>query len=558
MSKFCDILPADVLRYIFQFLKVEDICSLDIAMTNMNDREIFRFALDGIEIPMMISSSKKTRFEDEILWCLSRGVVLKSLWLEYDYPDLLSQLIVRNPLKLNYVHVFNLSYVGAQLISNICQCSNLVSLAFMSCGIIDSDLDVCLGPLNRLRELKLSTAPKLTSAFIRSIIHHRPKLECLNISEIPCVSDDELKEILEGLPCLTRLFISEVNFTDRSMNLLVEANRNQEIVYWKNCPRVTWEGKLSYLRQLHLPEIFSENVKQQLSGIKGFAEMIPYQPTQFPIEEYISMGIFSQVEVILSSIEQSNVPEMITTVFMFSKLIAGKHINRLIEIGFVDFMMRGINLTTHGASRDFINKEWLNCFNQICQNSYFCRLLIWKGILPKLMTLPLVRNIHSDFSCSPSHPLSPLQISRRYYDPHLLVFEIIDKLSNEVDHWNSAPAFARARAIDEEWIRLIPFLIEILRHPQDDPHRIKVSSLIHKITLKITDPTQLEHVVCHIRGIDTSILPSEALNDLERLVQINESGEHEKRKLGSFVHQCSAVIVLLLALMWCVSGTTSE
>jgi hypothetical protein len=81
-----------------------------------------------------------------------------------------------------------------------------------------------------------------------------------------------------------------------------------------------------------------------------------------------------------------------------------------------------------------------------------------------------------------------LQISLGRYGERPLekVFKLIAKLSTEVD-WNGA-------AIDEDWIQMIPHLIQILSlllSPQDDRLRIEVSSLIHQIALKITDPSQL-------------------------------------------------------------------
>jgi hypothetical protein len=80
-----------------------------------------------------------------------------------------------------------------------------------------------------------------------------------------------------------------------------------------------------------------------------------------------------------------------------------------------------------------------------------------------------------------------LQISLSRYGERPLrkVFELIAKLSIEV---------GQNEAIDEDWIRMIPHLIQILSlllSPQDDRLGIEVSSLIHQIALKITDPSHL-------------------------------------------------------------------
>ena len=75
------------------------------------------------------------------------------------------------------------------------------------------------------------------------------------------------------------------------------------------------------------------------------------------------------------------------------------------------------------------------------------------------------------------------------------MFVLIAKLSAVVN-WDDA--------IDENWIRMIPYLIQILLlfSPQDidDPHlkinqEAQVAALIHKIALKITDPSHLNLLI---------------------------------------------------------------
>jgi hypothetical protein len=185
--------------------------------------------------------------------------------------------------------------------------------------------------------------------------------------------------------------VTKGNITDRSKTLLVETNRNEEIIHFDDCPRVTWGGKLSYLRQIHLPQLLSAEVKEQLVGFKGFEKIIPHR-SQFPIEEYISLGFFSRVQEIHSLISQSQKQEFYMPIlFMFSKLIESGYTSRLIEIGFVDFMIHGIDLSTSsGFESVSTNKEWLTCFRKISESRNHCRVLLSRGILSKLITLPLV------------------------------------------------------------------------------------------------------------------------------------------------------------------------
>jgi hypothetical protein len=466
--KFCGAegtLPIDVLRYIFSFLAFKEITRLETAIVNRSDRDLFLLALRGVEIRTQTFPASP---ESEIIWYLSRGVILTSLVIEDEYPSH-SQLILRDTRKISSIRVSSRLPITSELTSAICQCSNLLKLIFIYCDTNDSEMNLCFRHLINLQELQFFSVQGLSSLTIRSIILHCPRLEYLKFSDIPCVSDNELKCILEWLPYLGRCEIEKVNITDQSMSLLAETNRGREFIFWYDCPRVTWNGKLSYLRQLHLPQLFSDDGRQQLSGLIGFAVIIPQPNTlesrsQFlPIDEFISMGLISRVQVILSSGIHPHHEFNVTIMNMFLALLQCGYSSQLMEIGFVDFMMR---VEIH---HPFHTQEiWLDSFLRISHVRSRRQLLLSRGILSRLMALPSVR-FHTN-------------LDRYLKDDSFKVFELIVKLSREVD-WNSA--------IDENWIRLIPFLLQVLRSTKNDSNRLQASYLIRKIVLKIDDPNQL-------------------------------------------------------------------
>jgi hypothetical protein len=409
-SKFCGgALPIDVLRFIFRFLSSKEIATLDNAMTNRNDREVFLLALSGTESRIIFSSNKE-KSESEVLWCLSRGVVFHNLWIDHDHPPYLSQLILRNAQRITHLHLISLDQMSSQLTAAICKCTNLKSFLLMGCQIVDSEMNLCFRHWTKPNDIGLYSAPSLTAASIQSLVQYCPGLKSLTLDGVPCVSDNELREILEGLPHLRSLSLTDVNITDRSMTLIAQTNAIKEIVQWDHCPRVTWDGKLSYLRQLHLSQLFSNNQKLQLLGLEGFAKVIPFR-SQFPIEQFISMRFFTRTQEIISSIDQPQSLFIFSSLDMFSRLIESGYTSRLMEIGFVNFMMHDIdlvNLSSPDRMDDILSPKWLHCFVKISQISIHRQLLISKGILPKLKTFPLVRKIESltDHTFSDTHSLS--------------------------------------------------------------------------------------------------------------------------------------------------------
>jgi uncharacterized protein YjbI with pentapeptide repeats len=399
--KFCGgALPIDVLRFIFRFLSCKEIATLDNAMTNRNDREVFLLALGGTESQLRFSSNKE-KFESEVRWCLSRGVVLTDLWIRHDSSSYFSRLILRNPQRVQKVSVVDLPQIDSQLTSAISQCSNLTDLELVRCDLSDSDLNICLSHLTKVRVLGIHYSSRLTSSFVQSI-RHCPKLERLDLSYLPCVSDDELRDLLQVELInlnLNKIRLSHVSITDRSMTLIAQANSTGRVrIHFLWLPRVTWDGKLSYLRQMYLPQLYSDNEEQQVSGIRGFLHEMIFASHFIPIEPFVSMGFFSRVAEITSSVDASQ--SFITLLLsMFKRLIFLGHTSGLVEIGLLDLMLNLVPTVTEKSNCSYFNNQWLDCFLEISQISIHRQLLISKGILPKLKTFPLVRKI--EFSGRP-------------------------------------------------------------------------------------------------------------------------------------------------------------
>jgi hypothetical protein len=177
-------------------------------------------------------------------------------------------------------------------------CIILYRWSIMLCNFSATDFISCLGNKQSLKVLSLHSVSGLSSASIRAIATQCPNLEWLTLYTVSGVSDQELSVIINGCRKLESLDLTKVNITDQSMRLLVETNRDKEIVSWESCPLVTWEGNLFYVRELSLIQLLSEDVKQQSRGIRNITSMIPHS-SPFPIEQFISLGVFSRLQTLL-------------------------------------------------------------------------------------------------------------------------------------------------------------------------------------------------------------------------------------------------------------------
>jgi hypothetical protein len=399
-------LPLETLRGIFEFLESFEIGILDNAMTNKIDRKRFLDVLDGFSLSPMMFFSDDHHERPEIQWCISRRIVFTSLRFESMCPCF-SELFERTFKKINEINVdISDLEAGSPLYSLIGKCLNLSSLTF-SCPISDCDLEVSLRNVHRLQSLEFYSCHSLTSASLETIVKYCPQLESLSLSSVSCVTDEYLSSVLERLPNLKHLSLYDVNISDQSIRLIVEANRLKEIIHWNDCREVSWEAKLFYLREINLPQLLSEDESQQANGMSAFIHMIGFCPNDgwiptFPIGQYISMGLLTRIrEIISNHNEEFYQSEFITSVICFFDIVVILgYFNHIIDS--TDLIIN-LNLTrsfTNDSYWNLLTESWLQFFMKISKSH--SQDLISQGILSKLMRLQregqLVRKENNPFS----------------------------------------------------------------------------------------------------------------------------------------------------------------
>jgi Leucine-rich repeat (LRR) protein len=381
---FCD-LPLETMRCIFLYLSSKEIGFFDSALTNKIHRKRFLDALDGFSFDQMIYFTDSD-YQSEILWCISRRIVFTSLRLESQGPwyfDLIER--THNKIQNVDINIFNLE-AGSILYSLLGKCSNLSTITF-DCPITDRDLEESLRNKKQLKSLDFNNCHSLTSASIQIILNCCPRLESLTFYRVPFVNDECLRSLLEGLHNLNFLDLSHVSISDRSMELMVKTNRAQEIVYWDDCREVSWEGKLFYLREIHLPQLLSEDEEQQVKGLNAFLEMIPFR-SLFPLEHYLSMGVFTRLGEISTLNERHNsIRFNISVIRLFHRVVDSGYFDLIHDFTHI---LININLTFNHDQRnswELMIEFWLQCLQQISETPTQCQYLISQGILSKLMTL---------------------------------------------------------------------------------------------------------------------------------------------------------------------------
>jgi hypothetical protein len=336
----------------------------------------------------------------------------------HDHPCL-PELIRKSQAKLSMIDFSCLDFSSSnnnndmkrkdELMSALGACIILYRWSIMLCNFSATDFISCLGNKQSLKVLSLHSVSGLSSASIRAIATQCPNLEWLTLYTVSGVSDQELSVIINGCRKLESLDLTKVNITDQSMRLLVETNRDKEIVSWESCPLVTWEGNLFYVRELSLIQLLSEDVKQQSRGIRNITSMIPHS-SPFPIEQFISLGVFSRLQTLLrtkregeSSDERDmNILSLLCRLVMSS--LGTRYVAVLIEIGFIESIL-ALDFT-----KELVLHQWLEFFVRISEDPTHDHYLLSIGILPRLVTVGQVTRTATELSLShlvAAHHLGP-------------------------------------------------------------------------------------------------------------------------------------------------------
>jgi hypothetical protein len=385
-------LPLETLKGIFEFLSPFEIAVLDSSMTNKIHRKRFLEALDGSSISTLTFFTENGDDEQGILWFISKRIVLPYLELQCLHPCYL-ELFERTHKKISKIglDIFNLE-AGSLLYSWIGMCGNLTSLT-LNCPITDGDLQESLKNMKHLKCLEFYCCCSLTFASLETILKCCPQLESLAFHDVPWVTDEYLKAILEGLHNLNNLSLSDVNISDQSLSLIVKTNRLKEIVYWYDCREVSWEGRLFYLREIHLPQLLSEDEEQQLRGLRAFLEMIGFNPNDgwirsFPIDQYVSLGLFSRIREIISKLNEESFHQsqfVISALCFFDVVVMTHYFDHILDS--TDLLIN-LNLTRSFTNDEYwssLTEGWLQFFMKIAGSH--SEYLISLGILSKLMKL---------------------------------------------------------------------------------------------------------------------------------------------------------------------------
>jgi hypothetical protein len=416
-----------MLRSILNYLTPKDIGTLDNATTNQRDRELWLIALEKFQMEM-IFPDHQDKLDSEIRWLLLRGIIINqaTVWPGLEHPCWID-LIQRSRDRIHTICVRGFDFYEIQseeLLLALVSCPNISSFTLIHCQIDELFMD-CLSKMPRLQSL---TIP-FRSSWIPSIPLHCPQLQTLTLENDydSLVSDEELRLLLENCSSLRTLRLDDADFTDESIPLLIKSSHEGKIISWRNCPGVNWDQKLLYLREISLGQLFSDDVKQQTTGISAFASMIP-SPLIFPVEEYNSMGVFLRIYDLLLKLKteheliSSSVPQFLPILTLLEQLVQTGNVSLLVDMGFVDLMM-SIQFASDESLR-VTTYYWLDFILKISK-THESQYLLSHGILSELMRVGQVNHsllssfLLSSFSLSsftPS-PLPPFPLATPGYEP---------------------------------------------------------------------------------------------------------------------------------------------
>jgi hypothetical protein len=321
------LLPIDLLRFILKFLTLNELGLFDRVIVSHSPRSQFLEALRGHEILLLEKISCNARI---LHWLTTRHISVSTIVISEYISSSCLPLILQNKLSLqNIKFLETCDGVDQEVLCALSQCAHLDSLSFSLCHQInDESVQLLLEPqgdpkarkMKSLKSLEFVNCSSLTNQTALHIALFCASLQHLNLSGFVHLSDLEIEAIVQGCPQLASLDLSRTAITEVSVRRILDSYPQLHTLILSNCVGVSNALKVTALRMISLPQIYSTVPELQLLGTislrKAFSDgcfpiLSPCLQSlhllfnllteiHFPIDEVVELGVVSRLIELLS------------------------------------------------------------------------------------------------------------------------------------------------------------------------------------------------------------------------------------------------------------------
>jgi hypothetical protein len=255
-------LPADLFHFLAGYLRLEEILTLDSAITQRSLRSVFHQSLNFLPL------FRGIRFHSGGLqWLYNRNISIR--YLHTNQFDEMSIQYLSCPVIRSAVEEINLDHNDLMTKGDFIQIGFSPSLKHLSLSgchqITDEDLAIVLKMNPQLEKLQIPELSALTKGTIRMITESCPNLSLLNLSSNSWVDDEVIEILTTGCPLLKIILLSYTRVSDISAQNLLKTYPNLQSFEFVHCPFAT-ETSLKILRETAIKSLQHPNQETQLAG----------------------------------------------------------------------------------------------------------------------------------------------------------------------------------------------------------------------------------------------------------------------------------------------------
>lgn len=261
-------LSIDVLRYVFGYLTLEEIRSLDLAFTSTLHRPSYLQAIHGYVLQrQQDESSYHLRTLDYLKWCLRRGILLSHLYNSGDVDESFRDVMQKSSKYLRELYITDCRHFPPNFWKDLGPFPVLHEICITDCDMIECQsffhfLSQCLV----LEYLALSRRTNIASN------DHTPSLpshlEHLDLSTCRWCTDESFVKLISQC---TNLQSVDISFTPiaqtKTFNYLLNSNPNLQFIKYQGC-NLNSEAFRLCLHKLYLPGLFSSNIEKQRTSLE--------------------------------------------------------------------------------------------------------------------------------------------------------------------------------------------------------------------------------------------------------------------------------------------------
>jgi hypothetical protein len=441
-------IPTEILEFVFSFLVPIELCVLDSAILNHKTRPHFLTALQRrFHKKSLFDTDDLDSLDSQALWYLSRRIPITDLVLRGIFPE---GIVSTNSYSLIEFTVIETD-LSQECLAALQQCVNISKVHLENCNT-KFEIGFFLRNLAHLRELHLHqfTLSKTAIDILSTSCRY---LKCLTLLYVDGVGDAELRSLLQGCPALCSLKFCSLEITNESVQMLVNYQPQIPSIGICDCDRVNLENVLTLLEEITIPTIFSnKNEMLRRSALQALVFSLPYlysEPHRQVIRLLSHKSLLKRL-VELVSLNNSVRDDVFS---LFTAMLDRGYLHPVVDSGIIPAIIRHFD-----SFHEIEQMRVVSILATISAEVQYRHIVLSSGVLSIFRSRLIQGNL-----------LKPnLEFQLKY-------LTILTSLSSLISH-SVVPV--------EDWINIVPFLI------QDDRHLV-----IHFICLACISPSHVRSLV---------------------------------------------------------------